>query len=154
MFLAQTELSKRFAVPPKPVDKQTLQRSGGGTSERQQSNSYLPWAITEQMRKRHSSVADENAQEEQGYPCPHRDCVDDFGQSKKHFRRKADLHRHHKSAHDVKYVDCPRKSCARKGKNGFTRKDHLVEHLRGYHMEYIPKRRQDPRPFRRSLHSL
>ncbi|KAI9870661.1 MAG: hypothetical protein M1823_008675, partial [Watsoniomyces obsoletus] len=31
--------------------------------------------------------------------------------------------------------------CIRKGDQGFTRNDHLVEHRRQFHMEGIPKKR-------------
>jgi hypothetical protein len=31
-------------------------------------------------------------------------------------------------------------SCPRKAKNGFPRRDHLIEHLRSYHHMDIPKR--------------
>ncbi|KIX00827.1 uncharacterized protein Z518_09892 [Rhinocladiella mackenziei CBS 650.93] len=72
--------------------------------------------------------------------CSHRDCMDDKGRPRKFFSRKADVTRHYKSAHDITYRDCPKPHCSRKGKQGFTRRDHLIEHLRGYHMEVIAKR--------------
>jgi len=56
------------------------------------------------------------------------------------FTRMADLARHRKSIHEKQYIDCPKRLCSRKGINGFTRNDHLVEHLRGYHGESISKR--------------
>ncbi|EXJ59957.1 hypothetical protein A1O7_04105 [Cladophialophora yegresii CBS 114405] len=72
--------------------------------------------------------------------CRHRDCLDEDGQPKKFFSRKADVTRHYKSRHDVTYIDCPKRNCERKGRQGFTRRDHLTEHLRGFHMELIAKR--------------
>jgi hypothetical protein len=72
--------------------------------------------------------------------CPHPDCRDENGQPKKHFSRKADVTRHIKSRHDVKYIDCPKSKCERKGRQGFTRRDHLTEHLRGFHNAKLPKR--------------
>ncbi|KIV96918.1 hypothetical protein PV10_00731 [Exophiala mesophila] len=71
--------------------------------------------------------------------CTFEGCVDDFGRPKK-FSRKADVVRHYKSQHRPTFVSCPRKNCIRKGDRGFTRIDHLTEHLRGFHMEDIPKK--------------
>jgi len=48
--------------------------------------------------------------------------------------------RHYRSVHERQYVDCPKHNCSRKGTNGFTRADHLIEHLRGYHGELLAKR--------------
>jgi len=56
------------------------------------------------------------------------------------FSRTADLIRHNKSTHNVVFIDCTKPRCERKGANGFTRQDHLTEHLRGYHGADIPKR--------------
>jgi hypothetical protein len=60
-----------------------------------------------------------------------------------HFTRCADLNRHYATVHNPAgpKKDCPRKKCTRVGDNGFTRKDHLMEHLRQYHKDQtIPKR--------------
>jgi hypothetical protein len=73
----------------------------------------------------------------------HPDCLDSHGQPIKQFTRKADLGRHYKTIHEKRFIDCPRRNCSRKGTNGFTREDHRVEHLRGYHGEVIPKRQKD-----------
>lgn len=72
--------------------------------------------------------------------CPHADCQNEEGVPQRRFSRKADVSRHYSSQHNPKYIDCPRQKCSRKGRQGFTRKDHLVEHLRGFHMEAIAKR--------------
>ncbi|KEF62934.1 uncharacterized protein A1O9_00908 [Exophiala aquamarina CBS 119918] len=72
--------------------------------------------------------------------CPHSDCHNEEGVPQRRFSRKADVSRHYSSQHNPKYMDCPKRNCGRKGKDGFTRKDHLVEHLRGFHMEAIAKR--------------
>ncbi|KAJ9611738.1 hypothetical protein H2200_004922 [Cladophialophora chaetospira] len=74
--------------------------------------------------------------------CRHEKCLDENGKPRKFFSRKADVTRHIKSQHDVKYQDCPRARCERKGNQGFTRRDHLTEHLRGFHMEDHPKRKK------------
>ena len=67
---------------------------------------------------------------EDNTPCP------------KRFARKADLERHQTCVHKKNgpKLDCPKRKCARKGTQGFSRKDHLTEHLRHYHHEEIPKR--------------
>lgn len=74
------------------------------------------------------------------YYCLHEDCKDSSGRPNIVFSRKADVLRHSKTVHEKYYRDCPKRYCARKGINGFTRDDHLVEHLRGYHRENIPQR--------------
>lgn len=72
--------------------------------------------------------------------CPHPDCMNEDGIAQRRFSRKADVSRHYSSQHNPQHIDCPRPRCVRKGKQGFTRKDHLVEHLRGFHLEIIAKR--------------
>jgi hypothetical protein len=59
------------------------------------------------------------------------------------FTRKADLERHITTVHilDAPRFDCPMYRCHRTGEDGFTREDHLKEHLRNYHNKDIPKRR-------------
>ena len=69
----------------------------------------------------------------------HRDCLDANGRPTRSFTRKADVARHYKSNHEKQYIDCPRSRCNRKGSNGFTRMDHLKEHLRGYHGDPVLK---------------
>ncbi|PGG97331.1 hypothetical protein AJ80_09719 [Polytolypa hystricis UAMH7299] len=58
------------------------------------------------------------------------------------FSRSADLNRHYTTVHfpDPTRLDCPKPRCTRKGNEGFTRQDHLNEHLRQYHGDNIPKR--------------
>ncbi|KAK2836858.1 hypothetical protein FQN49_006653 [Arthroderma sp. PD_2] len=56
------------------------------------------------------------------------------------FSRVADLSRHQKSIHFPTKMDCPKSRCNRKGFYGFTREDHLTEHLRQYHGENLAKR--------------
>ncbi|KLJ07560.1 hypothetical protein EMPG_16975 [Blastomyces silverae] len=59
------------------------------------------------------------------------------------FSRSADLSRHYPTVHfpDSVRLDCPKPRCSRKGEQGFTRQDHLNEHLRQYHKEPVAKRR-------------
>ncbi|GBF65535.1 hypothetical protein TMEN_8252 [Trichophyton mentagrophytes] len=56
------------------------------------------------------------------------------------FSRVADLSRHQKSIHFPTRMDCPKSRCNRKGFMGFTREDHLTEHLRQFHGEQLAKR--------------
>jgi len=64
------------------------------------------------------------------------------------FKRKADLVRHTQCVHyaetaKIWYCDAPRCDRNKNGQHGaFTRKDHLVEHLRSYHHRDIPKRKR------------
>ncbi|EEH16946.1 hypothetical protein PABG_07033 [Paracoccidioides brasiliensis Pb03] len=59
------------------------------------------------------------------------------------FSRSADLSRHYPTVHfpDSVRLNCPKPKCSRKGELGFTRQDHLNEHLRQYHKEPVAKRR-------------
>ncbi|OJD09682.1 hypothetical protein AJ78_08981 [Emergomyces pasteurianus Ep9510] len=59
------------------------------------------------------------------------------------FSRSADLSRHYPTVHFPESVrlNCPKPKCSRKGELGFTRQDHLNEHLRQYHKEPVAKRR-------------
>ncbi|KAF2249731.1 hypothetical protein BU26DRAFT_550094 [Trematosphaeria pertusa] len=72
--------------------------------------------------------------------------------SSANFTRLADLQRHQSTVHGVGTPDfpCTVKDCTRVGDKGFTRRDHLVEHLRNFHHIDIPKRR----PGERSAHPL
>ncbi|EED14584.1 C2H2 finger domain protein, putative [Talaromyces stipitatus ATCC 10500] len=56
------------------------------------------------------------------------------------FTRGADVKRHETSVHSPRPMDCPVKNCVRKGSIGFPRRDHLMEHLRTFHNQNIPKR--------------
>lgn len=68
------------------------------------------------------------------YPCLVPDC-----DTKANFKRLADLERHMKTVHFPEPIDCPHGWCGRVGEHGFTRKDHLTDHLREVHMQDIPK---------------
>ncbi|OXV07268.1 hypothetical protein Egran_04962 [Elaphomyces granulatus] len=59
----------------------------------------------------------------------------------KGFTRPADLKRHQSTVHAPVFTDCPQDDCTRKGRNGFTRKDHLIEHARQFHRLPIKKRK-------------
>jgi hypothetical protein len=68
------------------------------------------------------------------YACPIPGCPSSF-------TRTADLHRHDQTCHALqKLFDCPKPRCRRKAENGFKRKDHLVKHLRSYHLANLPRR--------------
>ena len=65
------------------------------------------------------------------------------------FARKADRDRHYECVHNKtenKKFPCEVKGCSRVGDQCFTRKDHLMEHLRNYHRKDIPKRKTNRRP--------
>ncbi|KAI9699683.1 MAG: hypothetical protein M1836_002717 [Candelina mexicana] len=58
------------------------------------------------------------------------------------FKRKADLQRHYDTCH-VEHPavwDCTMPKCGRTGLNGFSRKDHMWEHLRQYHHVDVARR--------------
>lgn len=56
------------------------------------------------------------------------------------FHRSTDLERHLQTVHSTqKLFPCVMKRCNRKGENGFSRKDHLSQHLRDVHSLDIPK---------------
>jgi hypothetical protein len=57
------------------------------------------------------------------------------------FTRPADLKRHHVVVHSPSFTDCPIYGCTRKGPQGFTRKDHMNEHVRQFHHVDIKKRK-------------
>ncbi|KAF2654431.1 hypothetical protein K491DRAFT_600854, partial [Lophiostoma macrostomum CBS 122681] len=63
------------------------------------------------------------------------------------FTRLADLQRHQSTVHGMGTPDfpCTVPRCTRVGDKGFTRRDHLVEHLRNFHHLDIPKRRPGER---------
>jgi len=66
------------------------------------------------------------------------------------FKRRADLTRHMDTVHDVKrWWDCPRPRCDRKADRGFTRRDHLYEHLRNKHGVEVPTGGSERRGSRR-----
>ncbi|CAO2650148.1 Nn.00g014400.m01.CDS01 [Neocucurbitaria sp. VM-36] len=67
--------------------------------------------------------------------------------SSANFTRLADLQRHQSTVHGVGTPDypCTVPRCNRVGDKGFTRRDHLVEHLRNFHHIDIPKRRPGER---------
>ncbi|KAF1836486.1 hypothetical protein BDW02DRAFT_493376 [Decorospora gaudefroyi] len=67
--------------------------------------------------------------------------------SSANFTRLADLQRHQSTVHGVGTPEypCTVAHCNRVGDKGFTRRDHLVEHLRNFHHMDIPKRRPGER---------
>ncbi|OJD34618.1 c2h2 finger domain [Diplodia corticola] len=76
---------------------------------------------------------------ERKWKCKQSECAE-----RKGFKRHTDLVRHMSTVHhreDQGKFDCVQRTCPRKGENGFTRKDHLTEHLRNFHLRSIPKRR-------------
>ncbi|KAI4171893.1 MAG: hypothetical protein LQ343_003970 [Gyalolechia ehrenbergii] len=72
------------------------------------------------------------------YICVYRGCT-------RQFARSFDLDRHMKThfPNAIQKLDCPKGAqgsfCRRVGEKGFTRKDHLDEHLRKVHLVDLPK---------------
>jgi len=67
-------------------------------------------------------------------------CLEPGCSSTAQHTRAADLARHQRTVHRItERFDCPRTRCTRKGERAFSRSDHLLEHLRSYHGEDIPK---------------
>lgn len=61
------------------------------------------------------------------------------------FTRVSDLNRHIATVHftqQSRRFNCPKPDCKRKGPNAFTRRDHLLEHLRHIHRENLSKSRR------------
>ncbi|GFF32438.1 zinc finger protein PLAG1 [Aspergillus udagawae] len=83
-----------------------------------------------------SASSSESAKSPKAYAC------EDCGKA---FTRSADLKRHQTSVHYPVYQDCPVEHCPRKDRNGFPRRDHLIEHLRSSHHMDLPKRRMTKR---------
>lgn len=70
------------------------------------------------------------------------------------FARKADRDRHKYCVHQKdqsEKKDCPEPNCLRKGDQGFTRSDHLTEHLRNFHHKELPRRSRRGRPASSSI---
>ncbi|KAH7412018.1 hypothetical protein DE146DRAFT_751160 [Phaeosphaeria sp. MPI-PUGE-AT-0046c] len=67
--------------------------------------------------------------------------------SSANFTRLADLQRHQSTVHGMGTPEfpCTVPRCNRVADKGFTRRDHLVEHLRNFHHMDIPKRRPGER---------
>lgn len=68
-------------------------------------------------------------------------CLDPGCTSDATFWRAGDLARHYRTVHraNLERFDCPQLRCSRKGDHAFARKDHLIEHLRSYHGQNLPK---------------
>ncbi|KAF2020187.1 hypothetical protein BU24DRAFT_459794 [Aaosphaeria arxii CBS 175.79] len=111
----------------------------------------------EMLRRRRSMKADRrsrsrSASQPRTFPCTVPNCT-----STANFTRLADLQRHQSTVHNKNTTPeypCEVKGCTRIGDKGFTRRDHLVEHLRNFHHIDIPKRKPGERsanPLGRSL---
>ena len=69
------------------------------------------------------------------YPCLQSNCEASF-------TRISDLKRHSKTVHRPELLDCPyaHAFCGRTGEKGFTRRDHLNEHIREVHLQEFKKK--------------
>lgn len=109
--------------------------SSGNRHMVQDDASYTRLSSERSNRHHHDDSSSSTTERESSnrVPCEWEGCIATFS-------RKADVTRHLTSTHKVKLVDCDVNNCSRKGDNGFARKDHLLEHKRGYHSMDLPKR--------------
>jgi hypothetical protein len=140
-------------IYPRTVSQSTYSSSMGPSQTSHTSRHYQPpyytssgTLSTQAHRLPHGPNAgplspDSQTDQREYFYCPHEDCKDETGQPNRRFSRKADVSRHIKTTHEKEYISCPYNRCPRTGVNGFTRQDHLTEHLRGYHKEMVDKRR-------------
>lgn len=132
----QADSSYAFAAEGSPMltaSGRTAGEKGDFSSENSPTPDPLPSPSVEAAR------ASDGADPTRKWPCKLAECA-----GRRPFKRHADLLRHMSTVHhkeDMEKFDCPRRSCPRKGENGFTRKDHLTEHLRNFHVQDIPKTR-------------
>ncbi|KAL6721390.1 hypothetical protein ACLMJK_000493 [Lecanora helva] len=70
-----------------------------------------------------------------GYSCLYPGCTHVASRA---FNLERHMSKHYPIPTEEKY-DCPGRGCGRTGAHGFIRKDHMIEHLRNYHMQDIPK---------------
>ena len=76
------------------------------------------------------------------YPCLYEGCEHistQFSDLKRHYKT-------HKAKDSAASIDCPKRGCSRVGVHGFTRNDHLNQHLRDYHKQDILEKRNDGDP--------
>ncbi|KXL43465.1 hypothetical protein M433DRAFT_961 [Acidomyces richmondensis BFW] len=91
-------------------------------------------------------------QQQQGhksrYPCLFLGCQGNSSDEAVVFSRAADLRRHIHIVHNresLELINCEVPGCLRKGLNGFTRKDKMIDHMREVHKKNIPKRIVGPK---------
>ena len=120
---------------PRPEWRARPNESSGSIDSNQTSYSAASLDSTETRSSATSYLSSGSYRRDVSPPCYTHPDLDLDGRPTRQFTRKADVARHHKSTHDKQYLDCPKRNCSRKGANGFTRQDHLVEHLRGYHLD-------------------
>lgn len=125
-------------------DESNYDKITGNTNDQQgssiTSNQTSPSLYTEFKNESQGSLAD-TEESTPNYRCLHPDCSYKA-------RRQHDLGRHMKThfpprAEDL--YDCPGKNCTRVGIHGFTRKDHMSEHLVNYHLWDPKTKKSRPR---------
>lgn len=140
---------------PEPSLAASTGAAGAGNTTPSENGSSTP-PSGEQLRKpksiRHlegykgyNRQAARPSSKERRYKCKFQDCPC-LG-----FHRSTDLERHLQTVHSTqKLFPCVMKRCNRKGDNGFSRKDHLSQHLRDVHNLDIPKVWRRPRSVKAS----
>ncbi|KAF2707875.1 hypothetical protein K504DRAFT_446966 [Pleomassaria siparia CBS 279.74] len=118
---------------------------GGSVTGMSEPSSLAPPHDEETVRRRRSTKTDRRSRSNsrtRTWTCDFQQCT-----STANFTRLADLQRHQSTVHGVgaPAFPCTVPRCTRIGDKGFTRRDHLVEHLRNYHHLDIPKRRAGER---------
>ena len=120
-FPISSQYDNRFNLPlPEPYNRpasmyQVADKDRGRTPD-------FHGYETSQDRARRRSRSSSRSPNRTIIPCEWPGCAATFS-------RKADVNRHMYSTHGrIEYIDCPVKNCARKGENGFARKDHLLKH--------------------------
>ncbi|OCK95557.1 uncharacterized protein K441DRAFT_658255 [Cenococcum geophilum 1.58] len=85
------------------------------------------------------STPSSRSKQRNSFTCDNEDCTASFS-------RLADLQRHQSIVHTKeKLFPCSVNNCSRVKDRGFSRRDHLTEHLRSYHAIPIPKRKPGQR---------
>ncbi|OCK87752.1 uncharacterized protein K441DRAFT_682389 [Cenococcum geophilum 1.58] len=85
------------------------------------------------------SRSSSRSKQKNSFACDNEDCTASF-------TRLADLQRHQSTVHTKeKLFPCSVNNCSRVKDRGFSRRDHLTEHLRSYHAMPIPKRKPGQR---------
>ncbi|MCJ1338921.1 hypothetical protein MMC09_004210 [Bachmanniomyces sp. S44760] len=113
--------------------------SGATRAESPSTEYFQPYESNSHRIRRSEKVARKasSSSKDKSFVCLTPNCT-----SKAVFTRAADLDRHMQTVHIATKMDCPHQWCGRQGQHGFTRKDHLRDHLRQVHMKDLPKGRR------------
>ncbi|ORY08335.1 hypothetical protein BCR34DRAFT_589996 [Clohesyomyces aquaticus] len=117
-------------------------QAGGGSQSEDRSRSAPPNQTTLRRRRMKIDRRIRSSSRGRTWTCDVPNCT-----STANFTRLADLQRHQSTVHGMGSPEfpCTVPRCTRVGDKGFTRRDHLVEHLRNFHHLDIPKRKAGER---------